>query len=98
MPITIGALKEGAPGETRVSLVPEVVDKFTAAGARVVLESGAGARAQFPDVLYKKAEWAGSSSVLSQSDVLLTVAPLSLDQIAQLKSGTVVVGFLQAHA
>jgi hypothetical protein len=27
MPITIGALKESAPGETRVSLVPEVVDK-----------------------------------------------------------------------
>ena len=28
MPITIGALRESAPGETRVSLVPEVVDKF----------------------------------------------------------------------
>ena len=69
MPITIGALKESAPGETRVSLVPEVVDKFTAAGARVVLESGAGARAQFPDSLYKKGEWAGSSSILSQADV-----------------------------
>jgi len=78
MPITIGALKESAPGETRVSLVPEVVDKFAATGARVVLESGAGVRAQFPDALYKKGEWAGSSAVLSQADVLLTVAPLSL--------------------
>ena len=83
MPITIGALKESAPGETRVSLVPEVVDKFTAAGARVVLESGAGTRAQFPDSLYKKGEWAGSSAILSQADVLLTVAPLSLEQIGQ---------------
>ena len=99
MPITIGALKESAPGETRVSLVPEVVDKFTAAGARVVLESGAGVRAQFPDALYKKGEWAGSSAaILSQADVLLTVAPLSLEQIGQLKPGAVVVGFLQAHA
>jgi H+-translocating NAD(P) transhydrogenase subunit alpha len=98
MPITIGALRESAPGETRVSLVPEVVDKFTAVGARVVLESGAGARAQFPDALYKKGEWAGSSAVLSQADVLLTVAPLSLEQIGQLKPGAVVVGFLQAHA
>ena len=58
MPITIGALRESAPGETRVSLVPEVVDKFMAAGARVVLEPGAGTRAQFPDALYKKGEWA----------------------------------------
>ncbi len=98
MPITIGALRESAPGETRVSLVPEVVDKFTAAGARVVLESGAGARAQFPDALYKKGEWVGSSAVLSQADVLLTVAPLSLEQIGQLKPGAVVVGFLQPHA
>jgi NAD(P) transhydrogenase subunit alpha len=99
MPITIGALKESAPGETRVSLSPEVVDKFTAAGARVVLESGAGVSAQFPDSSYKRGEWAGSAAaVLSQADVLLTVAPLSLEQIAQLKPGAVVVGFLQAHA
>ena len=98
MPITIGALRESAPGETRVSLVPEVVDKFVAAGARVVLEPGAGVRAQFPDTLYKKGEWlANSAAVLSQADVVLTVAPLSLEQIGQLKPGAVVVGFLQAH-
>jgi H+-translocating NAD(P) transhydrogenase subunit alpha len=98
MPITIGALKEGAPGETRVALVPEVVDKFTGTGARVLLEAGAGARAQFPDALYKKGEWVNSqAAILSQADVLLTVAPLTLEQIAQLKPGAVVVGFLQAH-
>ena len=91
MPITIGALKESAPGETRVSLVPEVVDKFTATGARVVLESGAGIRAQFPDALYKKGEWvASSAALLSQADVLLTVGT-TVDQIGQLKPGTVVV-------
>jgi H+-translocating NAD(P) transhydrogenase subunit alpha len=99
MPITIGALRESAPGETRVALVPEVVDKLIAAGARVLLEPGAGTRAQFPDALYKKGEWAGSSAdVLAQSDVLLTVAPLSVEQIGQLKPGAVVIGFLQAHA
>ena len=98
MPITIGALKEGAPGETRVALVPEVVDKFIGAGTRVLLERGAGVRAQFPDALYKKGEWAGSSAdVLSQADVVLAVAPLSVEQIGQLKPGAVVVGFLQAH-
>jgi H+-translocating NAD(P) transhydrogenase subunit alpha len=99
MPITIGALRESAPGETRVSLVPEVVDKFVAAGTRVLLEPGAGMRAQFPDALYKKGEWADSSAqILSQSDVVLTVAPLTVEQIGLLKPGAVVVGFLQAHA
>ncbi len=98
MPITIGALRESAPGETRVSLVPEVVDKFVAAGARVLLERGAGVSAQFPDPLYKKAEWAAdAAAVLAQADVLLSVAPLNLEQIRQLKPGAVLVGFLQAH-
>ena len=53
MPITIGALRESAPGETRVALSPEVVDKFVGTGAKVLLEAGAGVRAQFPDALYK---------------------------------------------
>jgi NAD(P) transhydrogenase subunit alpha len=99
MPITIGALRESAPGETRVALSPEIVDKFVGAGARILLEAGAGVRAQFPDALYKKGEWVGSAGeILSQADVILTVAPLTLEQIGQLKPGAIVVGFQQAHA
>jgi NAD(P) transhydrogenase subunit alpha len=99
MSVTIGALVERVPGEARVSLVPEVADKLTAAGARVLLERGAGVAAQFPDKLYRQGEWAESApSVLSASDVLLTVQPPSLEQIAGLRSGSVVIGFMQAHA
>jgi NAD(P) transhydrogenase subunit alpha len=98
MPVTIGALKESAPGETRVSLVPEVADKFVAAGARVLMERGAGVSAQFPDALYKKVEWTDAATVLATSDVVVTVQPLTTTQIAALKPGAVVVGFMQAHA
>jgi NAD(P) transhydrogenase subunit alpha len=99
MPVTIGALRESASQETRVSLVPEVADKLAQAGARVVLERGAGRRAQFPDETFKHVEWAdGASGVLEQSQVLLTVQPLTLEQIGRLKPGTVVAGFMQAHA
>jgi H+-translocating NAD(P) transhydrogenase subunit alpha len=98
MPVTIGALRERAPGETRVSLVPEIADKFAAAGARVLVERGAGTSAQFPDALYKKVEWADSAeAVLSTADIILTVQPLSIAQIQSLKSGAVVVGYMQAH-
>jgi len=97
MPVTIGALKERAPGETRVSLVPEVADKLAAAGARVLVERGAGLSAQFPDALYKRVEWTDADAVLAQSDVLLAVQPLTTTQIAALKSGAVVIGFMQAH-
>jgi NAD(P) transhydrogenase subunit alpha len=99
MPVTIGALRETVPGETRVSVVPEVAEKLSLTGARVLLERGAGVSAQFPDALYKKTDWADSAAaVISQSDILLTVQPLSVAQIGTLKPGTVVVGFMQAHA
>jgi H+-translocating NAD(P) transhydrogenase subunit alpha len=98
MPVTIGALREIAPNETRVSLIPEVADKLAQAGARVLLEHDAGLRSNFPDALYKKAEWAPSAAdVLGTSDVVLTVQPLSVEQIQQLKAGAVVVGFMQPY-
>src|SRR3977135_3704150 len=99
MPVTIGALREGAPQETRVSVVPEVAEKFGQAGARILLEHGAGTRAQFPDSAYKNVVWADSqAAVLEQSDVVLTVQPLALDQIQRLRPGAVVIGFIQPHA
>jgi H+-translocating NAD(P) transhydrogenase subunit alpha len=99
MPVTIGALREIAANETRVSLVPEVADKFAQAGARLLVEQGAGAKANFPDALYKKVDWAGSpGEILAAADVLLTVQPLSVEQIQQLRPGAVVVGFMQPHA
>ncbi|MBV8854949.1 MAG: NAD(P) transhydrogenase subunit alpha [Sinobacteraceae bacterium] len=99
MPVTIGALRESAPQETRVSLVPEVADKFVQAGATVMVERGAGTRAQFPDSLYKQVRWADSgTAVLEQADVILCVQPLSVEQIQRLKSDAVVIGFMQAYA
>lgn len=99
MPVTIGALRERAPEETRVGIVPEIADKFAAAGARVLIERGAGALAQFPDALFRKVDWVDSGvAVLEQSDVVLTVQPLGVEQIARLKPAAVVAGFMQAHA
>ena len=99
MPVTIGALRESAPQETRVSLVPEVADKFAQTGAKVLIEKGAGTRAQFPDSAYKNVAWADSpTAVLEQAQVVLTVQPLSVEQITRLKSGTVVIGYMQAYS
>jgi NAD(P) transhydrogenase subunit alpha len=99
MPVTIGALRESAPQETRVSLTPEIAEKFAKEGARVLLEHGAGERARFPDSAYKNVAWADSAAaVLAGADVLLAVQPLSVAQIGQLKSGAVVIGFMQPYA
>ena len=99
MPVTIGALRESAPEESRVSLTPEIADKFAKEGARLLLERGAGERARFPDSAYKNVTWADSAAaVLAGADVLLTVQPLSVAQIGQLKAGAVAIGFMQPYA
>src|SRR5215467_11164624 len=99
MAVTIGALREGTPLETRVSVVPEVAGKLMQSGARILIEHGAGTRAQFPDAAYKDVSWADSAeAVLAQSDVVLTVQPLSVDQIHRLKPGAVVIGFMQPYS
>src|SRR5215813_2577743 len=99
MPVTIGALRESAPQEARVSVTPEIAEKLSKEGARVLLEHGAGERARFPDSLYKTVAWADSpAALIAQADVLLTVQPLSVAQIGQLKSGAVVIGYMQPHA
>src|SRR5205823_3167103 len=64
MSVTIGALRESAPRETRVCLVPEVAEKLTREGARVLIERGAGVRACFPDSLYKSVTWADSAAAV----------------------------------
>ena len=99
MSVTIGVLRESAPGETRVALVPEVADKLARDGARVVMERGAGERARFPDSLFKSVVWAdGAQSVLAGSGVILTVQPLTVGQIGELKPSAAVIGFMQPHA
>ena len=99
MPVIIGARRESAPQETRVSVVPEIAEKLAQSGARVLIERGAGARAQFPDAAYKSVEWADSgAAVLARAQVLLTVQPLTLGEIGQLTPAAVVIGFMQAHA
>src|ERR1700733_442673 len=99
MPVTIGALRESAAQEARVSLVPEVAEKLAKEGVRVLLQRGAGERAGFPDSLYKSVTWAESpGEVLQAADVLLSVQPLSVEQIGQLKANAGGGGFMKPHA
>jgi len=99
MPATIGALRESASHETRVSLTPEVAEKLSQTGAKMLLERGAGMRAYFPDSAYRSVEWSDSGrDVLQRADAVLTVQPLSIEQIGLLRPDSVLVGFLQPHA
>jgi H+-translocating NAD(P) transhydrogenase subunit alpha len=98
MPVIVGVLAETAAHETRVAVVPEIASKLKAAGARVLMQPGAGAAAHFPDNLYADAEFTDAAAILAQADVLLKVQPPSLAEVGGLKPGAVVIGFMQAYA
>mmetsp|Transcript_15752 Transcript_15752/g.38616 ORF Transcript_15752/g.38616 Transcript_15752/m.38616 type:complete len:1103 (+) Transcript_15752:2226-5534(+) len=53
--LSIGVPKESAPLEKRVAQVPETVAKLVKEGFRVLVQSGAGEAASFPDELYVNA-------------------------------------------
>src|SRR6202167_1166029 len=98
MPVVVGVLTETAARETRVAVVPEIAAKLKALGVRVLIERGAGAAAHFPDALYADAEFSDASTILASADVILKVQPPSLTEVAALKKGAVIIGFLQAYA
>jgi NAD(P) transhydrogenase subunit alpha len=95
---TVCAVVERVPGERRVALTPEIAKKLRAAGLAVVLEKGAGVSAAFPDAAYVDVEFVDSAAAaLARADVLLKVQPPEDDEIAGLREGAAVIGFLQPH-
>ncbi len=98
MPVVVGILTETAAQETRVAVVPEIAAKLKTLGVRVLMERGAGARAHFPDALYTDAEFSDAATILTSADILLKVQPPSVTEVAALKKGAIVIGFMQAYA
>jgi H+-translocating NAD(P) transhydrogenase subunit alpha len=100
----IGVPKETAEGERRVALVPEVVRKLLAASGEaeasqneVIVERGAGQGALIPDAQYEEAgaKLADGPDQVFQAEIVVKVAPPSAQEIGRLRSGSVLVGFLQ---
>jgi NAD(P) transhydrogenase subunit alpha len=98
MAVVVGILTETAAKETRVAVVPEIATKLKSLGVRVLIERGAGANAHFPDALYTDAELSDAATILASADILLKVQPPSVTEVAALKKGAVVIGFMQAYA
>jgi NAD(P) transhydrogenase subunit alpha len=92
----IGVPRETVAGELRVALVPEVVQKLTAAGHEVVVESNAGEGALISDQQYVDAGAtmsAGPGEVFG-ADVVVKVAAPTVVEAGLLGASTVLVGFL----
>jgi NAD(P) transhydrogenase subunit alpha len=92
----VAVVKEDAPGERRVALVPETIPKLVAAGAEVLVERGAGEAAWFPDSAYAAAGAAivSGTELHDQADVILTVTRPGLSTVSRLRAGQAVFGLL----
>jgi NAD(P) transhydrogenase subunit alpha len=92
----VAVVKENAPGERRVALVPETVPKLMAAGAEVLVQSGAGEAAWFPDSKYAEAGAAiiTVEELYAGADVILTVTRPGLKAVPRLRAGQAVFGML----
>jgi NAD(P) transhydrogenase subunit alpha len=92
----LGVAKETAPGERRVALVPEALGKLQAAGCEILVESGAGVGSAFLDDAYTAAgaSVVATDAMYAGADVVVRVAKPTADEVARLRSGQTLVGFL----
>ncbi|MFO1292358.1 MAG: Re/Si-specific NAD(P)(+) transhydrogenase subunit alpha [Rubrivivax sp.] len=97
MALRIGVPRETAAGEKRVATVPEVVEKLVKLGFAVSVESGAGDAANFADDTYRAAgaEVLPSAAELwAKSDIVFKVRPPAPEEVALLREGGTLVGFV----
>jgi NAD(P) transhydrogenase subunit alpha len=89
--------RESAPGEQRVALTPESAAKLQAGGFDVVVERGAGVLAGFPDEQYadRGVGLADHEHLLDDAEAVVRVRKPAADEIAALRPGTVLIGFLE---
>ena len=89
-------VKETAPGERRVALVPDAVAKLGPAGIEVLVERGAGQGAWLSDAAYTDvgATVVGTTELFASADVILTVTKPSPAVADQLGKGQAIIGML----
>ena len=89
----VGVPKESAPGEGRVALVPDIVQKLASAGFEVIVEPGAGVAASFADEAFREA--GAELGDPWDAEVVAKVRKPSDGEVARLRSGQVVIAFLE---
>lgn len=93
----VGVLRETAPGEARVALVPEAVGRLVQSGWDVHVEPEAGAAAHYPDSAYRAAgaRLTPAEPLLAEADLVVKVQRPSPGEVGQMKPGGIFIGFLQ---
>jgi H+-translocating NAD(P) transhydrogenase subunit alpha len=96
----VGVLKETAPGERRVALVPEMLARLRGAGLDVLVQSGAGDGAWFADSAYAEAGAAivSRDELLADADLIVMIGRPDDDIVGALRPGQALLGMLNPLA
>ena len=93
----IAVAKETRDDESRVAMVPELVGKLTALGYDVAIEPGAGLHSLIADEEYAEAGAVADAAAFDGADLVVSVQPLTGDQIRRLAPGTTTISFLPVN-
>jgi H+-translocating NAD(P) transhydrogenase subunit alpha len=99
--VIVGVPVERAPGERRVALTPDAVGRLANHDLTVLLEPGAGAGASLPDDDYREAGAeiaSGADDLHARSDIVVRIGRVEAGEVAALRSGTVLIGYLRPLA
>ena len=100
----VGVVKESFPGECRVALIPASIPNLMKAGCQVLVESGAGLEAGYPDSAYQQREAIISPSreeVFTRADVLFHLLGFGANaeqgraDLSRYRSGQTAIGFFR---
>ena len=100
MSATIAVTRERRAGETRVAATPDSVKKLAVLGFKVVIETGAGMAAAYPDAEYESVGAAvapSAEAALAGVDLSLKVRAPEQAEIAALKPGALLVAMLDPY-
>lgn len=96
-PLKIGVLAETVLGERRVALVPTMAARLVSGGFAVIVEAGAGERADFADDAYREVGAsieADRQALLNRANIVVSVQPPGIEDVRELQAGAVTISFL----
>ena len=97
----IAVPKEVIPGERRVALIPNTIDKLVKGGFEVLIEKGAGEGSHYSDKAYEEAGAKivdSPKELYANAEIILKVRPPKTDgpnEIDMMPEGCVIISFLE---
>jgi NAD(P) transhydrogenase subunit alpha len=98
MYVNVAVLKETQAHERRVALMPSVAPKLIKLGAKLHMQTGAGAAIMLEDSAFHDVAFMDDRAALvADADVVLAVQAPALEVIDGMKAGAILIAFIYAH-